>query len=314
MDRQHTQQIQTLTRTLICYLLPTNCYLLPTTNSLSMSCGSYQSRVFRATLCIAPKHIGFLIGPRGSVIKGLQRKYGIRSKILQKECEYKLSGPEESVNSAIADIRRHIQWINSLEDKPKKSKLQKTSSVDEDGWSTVTVRSTTKKPVQTSPRMAVTAGRFEALDDSDEESVSAPIESKVAVPEPRSPRKPTGVWSKKRRVTFAHDATGQDEIREFDKNEPPICVSSGSEADASDEDDAYMAQKTSANAWRPSRNRSNGIKMMRNIALENDPAKKAELQTEYKRQKNAARQSWADICDDHDLCCSWGSDSDDDSE
>lgn len=278
-----------------------------------MSCGSHQSRVFRATLCIAPKHIGFLIGPRGSVIQGLQRKYGIRSKILQKECEYKLSGPEEGVNNAIADIRRHIQWINSLE-KPKKSKLQKTTCVDEDGWSTVTARSTAKKPVKTSPRMDVTAGRFEALDDSDEESGGAPIESNVAVPEPRSPRKPTGVWARKPRVTFAHDATGQDEIREFDKNEPPICVSSGSEAEPSDEDDAYMAQKTSANAWRPSRRRSIGITMMRDIARGDNPAKKAELKAEYKRQKNAPRQSWADICDDHDRSGGWGSDSDDDSE
>lgn len=261
-----------------------------------MSRRSYQSRVFRATLCIAPKHIGFLIGPRGSVIKGLQRKYGIHSKILQKECEYKLSGPQEGVNSAIAEIRRHIQWINSLE-KPKKSKLQKVSTVvDEDGWSTVTVRSTTKKPVKTTPQMAVTAGRFEALDDSDEELESTPTE--------------------KPRVTFAHDATGQDEIREFDKNEPPISVSSGSEAEPSDEDDAYMAQKTSTNAWRPSRRRSNGIKMMRDIARENDSAKKAELKAEYRRQKNAAPMSWADICDEHDRSGSWGSDtdSDDDSE
>ena len=162
--------------------------------------------------------------------------------------------------------------------------------------------------------MAVTAGRFESLDDSDDESASAPTESKVAVPEPRSPRKPIGVWSRKRRVTFAHDATGQDEIREFNKNEPPICVSSGSEAEPSDEDDAYMSQKTSANAWRPARRRSTGIKMMRDIAREDNPSKKAKLKAEYKLQKNAAPQSWADICDDHDRSGCWGSDSDSDDD
>ena len=243
-----------------------------------------HSNVFRAKLNVNKKHIGFLIGPSGSVIRGLQVKYGIHSQILQEECVYNLSGPMEGVKSAIADIRRHIQWINNLQGRNRKPQ-KVTNTVDEYGWTTVKVHSNTKQPVKTSPHITVGAGRFEELDDSDEESTSAPTESKVAVPEHRQPPKLMGAWRSKLRVTFAHDATGQDEIREFDKNEPPICVSSGSEAELCDEDDAYMAQKTSTNAWRPA-------------------CRKAE----YKKKKNTIRQSWADVCDD------MSSDSDDDED
>ena len=69
---------------------------------------------YRANLNISKKHIGFLIGPKGKIINGLKRKHGVYASIDERNCVYKLNGPQAAVEAAINDIRTHINWINGI--------------------------------------------------------------------------------------------------------------------------------------------------------------------------------------------------------
>lgn len=244
---------------------------------------------YRANLNISKKHIGFLIGPKGKIINGLKRKHGVYASIDERNCVYRLNGPQAAVEAAINDIRTHINWINGI--KPKTPK-RKAIQPQQDGWSVVTTRAKKATPAPT-PEPVKTAknGQYETLESSDDESDES--ESNIRLPQSRPAPKLLGVWSKKPRVTFAHDATGQDEIREFYKNEPPIAVSSGSDDEPNDDDIAYMAKKKTKKPWKSSGN----IAKLRDIAREKDESKKSEMKTAYKQQKTTKKR-WADLVDE----------------
>ena len=245
-----------------------------------------RNAVFRATLKVQRSHVGFLVGARGATIKGLQKKHGIRSHIDQTTLEYKLSGPEPNVRDAIADIKKHVEWIKNLQPRSQPEPVKRTvkNEVDEDGFTTI--RSSGRRPTRktVAPIQLETTNKYAGFDsDSDDEE------------EDTQESKP--------RVTFAHDATGEDEIRRFDKNDPPSAVSSPTNSDnePSADDLAYLASKTStSNAWRPRRARTSSIRDLRNDMDNLTPAEMVESLSKRKKTRTQKSKSWADIADEWD--------------
>lgn len=241
-----------------------------------------RSAVFRAKLNIQRHCIGFLIGPKGSVIKGLQRKHRIRSRIDQDALVYHLSGNEQDVRNAISDIQKHVNWIKNLDIKapePKPTRPKKNQP-DSDGWTVCGKARDIAEPKPTKSLSIETSNKFAGFEDSDDE-------------EPQEETK----TSPRRRVTFAHDATGEDEIRLFDKDAPASDVSDNSsdEDEPTEEDLAYLASKrSSTNAWRP-RSRTTSVSGDSHLKKLNQWAKGGP-----KPKKTAIKESWADICDEWD--------------
>ena len=163
----------------------------------------------------------------------------------------------------------------------------------EDGWNVVTTSSRSKSVKTNLPKLKLTQ-RYAFLEQVE------PVEQPTTVfagPKPVTPLALKGAWAKKSRVTFAHDATGEDEIRFFDKNAPASAVSScDSSSDMSDEDAAYFASKTSSgNAWKPA---------FHNILTKEEVKQKKEAilarlaEKRVARKSPAVKKSWADIADD----------------
>ena len=90
-----------------------------------------RNSIYRASIAVKKQHVGHLIGRGGSVIRGLQQKYGIRSKIDEQNLRYLLSGPQRNVDAAVAEIQQTIAKLNELvSEQPRRP--QKVT--DEDGW------------------------------------------------------------------------------------------------------------------------------------------------------------------------------------
>lgn len=249
-----------------------------------------STSVYHARLNVKKHHLSFLIGKGGVTIKCLQREHNIRSHINQKELVYYLSGEKNSVDAAAAAITKHIRWIDNLPVfAAKKKKVSRKNRPDADGWTVAGAAPAKPKLEESTPVVLKNDNKY------------AGFESDTDDDEPEE--KP------KKRVTFAHDATGEDEIREFDKDEPASYVSNSSgEDEPSDEDIAYLASKrTSATAWRP-RSRSQSPAADSNsgntfiTALRDHVVNGAD-----KPQRKAVKKSWADIADE----CESDSDGDD---
>ena len=163
---------------------------------------SYRRQVYKTTLQVEPRHIGYLIGPKGAVIKALQQKHGIRSRIHQEKCLYLLSGAEQNVLAAVQEIQQHIDWINNVTDKRKET-MAPQEQREEDGWTSAGPRRRSKnQPRRVVEKTTTTEYRsensFAGLDSDSDEETDEPRTGKYSgeVPAPAKVFKPTGCWAK----------------------------------------------------------------------------------------------------------------------
>lgn len=162
-------------------------------------------KVYEKTLNVEKNHIGYLIGPKGSVIKKLQQKHGIRSRIDQEKRVYKLSGTERDVIAAVAEIQQHIEWINNVTSKREQSMAreeQREEQREEEGWANAGPRRRTKKQprrmVEKTTEEFKSENHFAGLDsDSEDETDERDIVGKYngEVPAVAEVFKPTGCWA-----------------------------------------------------------------------------------------------------------------------
>ena len=173
-----------------------------TTYRPSRNRSNTRRNVYQTVLNVEKSHIGYLIGPRGSVIKGLQQKYGIRSRIDQENRKYILSGDESKVKEAVQDINRHISWIYSVTKKTE-TPMSEQEQKEEAGWSRGNrsknqprrmVQKTTARPIQST-------NAFASLDSDSDES-DGEVEEDIRsgkyhgdVPSVGAVSKPTGSWA-----------------------------------------------------------------------------------------------------------------------
>lgn len=245
----------------------------------------YASSLYCAGIQLKKHHLSFLIGKRGVAINGIKQQFKVSASIHQRELVYNLSGTKANVDAAAKAITRHMSWIDNLPAFKSARTVPRKNLPDEDGW-TVSGSSPVPPKLKESPKFELdTSNKFAGF-DSDAEDDDEAVEAAPA-----------------KKVTFAHDATGEDEIREFDKNEPPIYVSNSSGDDEpSDEDVAYLASKRSTSgAWRP-RSRS------QSPAAASSDEGKSYIQTlrdhlangSPKPKRSVNKKSWADIADEDD--------------
>lgn len=163
---------------------------------------SSRRQAYERTLRVESSHIGYLIGPKGSVIKGLQQKHGIRSRINQEKCLYLLSGPQQNVLAAVQEIQQHIDWINNVTDKRKET-MSPQEQREEDGWTSAGPRRRSKnQPRRMVEKTTATEHRsensFAGLDSDSDEEIVEPRTGKYSgeVPAPAKVFKPTGQWAK----------------------------------------------------------------------------------------------------------------------
>ena len=190
----------------------------------------YASSLYCAGIQLKKHHLSFLIGKGGCVIKGIQQEHNVDAKIHQRDLVYNLSGNRSNVDAAVAAIKKHMSWIDDLPAFKSTRQKPMKNTPDEDGW-TVTGKKDANPKLQKAHYAEVkTINQYAGFDSDDDEPVTS-----------------------QKRVTFAHDATGEDDVREFDKDEPASYVSNSSGDDEpSDEDIAYLSNKcTTSTAWRP---------------------------------------------------------------
>lgn len=170
------------------------------TGSRQQQRGSRRQAYVR-TLTVKSSHIGYLIGPKGSVIKALQQKHGIRSRINQEKCLYILSGPQQNVLAAVQEIQQHIDWINNVTAKREQAKTPQEQRED-DGWTRAGPRRRSKnQPSRTVEKTTPTEFRsensFAGLDSDSDEETDAPSTGKYSGDTPAVAKvfKPTGCWA-----------------------------------------------------------------------------------------------------------------------
>jgi hypothetical protein len=149
--------------------------------------------IYRASVDVKKQHVGHLIGRGGSVIRGLQQKYGIRSKIDEQNLRYLLSGPQRNVDAAVAEIRQTIAKLNELvSEQPRRP--QKVT--DDDGWT----HSEEKVAVQPRRKVAkaiiAPTNRFNFGDSSDDDDEQEEEETECIGPiTGYKEHKPEGQWA-----------------------------------------------------------------------------------------------------------------------
>ena len=165
-------------------------------SSKSRSAQQVRTPIYHKRINVDKNHIGYLIGPKGSVIKGLQQKYGIRSRIDQKKQVYTLSGAEKNVTEAIVEIQKHIEWINNVSSKREQA-LSSREQLEEDGWTSVGPRRKSKNQPhrmveKTKLPQFSSVNSFAGLDDDDTASTEKCNEE---VPSVSVVAEPIGCWA-----------------------------------------------------------------------------------------------------------------------
>lgn len=189
-SRTNTNQLQPTTY----YLLPamasrTHTYR-PNRNQRDRSRNQRgRNSIYRASVDVKKEHVGHLIGRGGSVIRGLQQKYGIRSKIDEQNLRYLLSGPQRNVDAAVAEIRQTIAKLNDVVSVQSRRPHKVT---DDEGWTH------TEEKVAVQPRRKVAkaiiapTNRYDFGDSSDDEEE----ETECIVPiTGYKEHKPEGQWA-----------------------------------------------------------------------------------------------------------------------
>jgi hypothetical protein len=125
-----------------------------------------RNSIFRASLPVKKEHVGHLIGRGGSVIRGIQQKYGIRSKIDEENLRYLLSGQKRNVDAAVADIQQSIAKLNSITSvAPRRPQMV----TDEDGWTHTEEKRAAQPRRNVAKTIIVPQNRFDFGDSSDDE-------------------------------------------------------------------------------------------------------------------------------------------------
>lgn len=160
-----------------------------------------RRQAYEKTLRVESSHIGYLIGPKGSVIKGLQQKHGIRSRINQEKCLYLLSGPQQNVLAAVQEIQQHIDWIKNVTAKREEAKTPQEQRED-DGWTSAGPRRRSKNQPRrvvekTTPTEFRSENSFAGLDSDSDEETDVPSTGKYSGETPAVAKvfKPTGCWA-----------------------------------------------------------------------------------------------------------------------
>ena len=241
--------------------LPTTYYLLPAMASRTHTYRPNRNQrgrkgIYRASVDVKKEHVGHLIGRGGSVIRGLQQKYSIRSKIDEQNLRYLLSGPQRNVDAAVAEIRQTIAKLNDVVSVQSRRPQKVT---DDEGWTH------TEEKVAVQPRRKVakaiiaTTNRFDFGDSSDDEEE----ETECIGPIPSyKEHKPEGQWANgvvasvkeegqtrlsvgmlKQRLTVAKDELAKAE-KALAYHQSQNTGSWADEADIADaQDDVYTAEE-----------------------------------------------------------------------
>ena len=185
-------------RTTNYYLLTTTLYsLLPTMSSRTRTYRPNRNQrgrkgIYRASVDIKKQHVGHLIGRGGSVIRGIQQKYGIRSKIDEQNLRYLLSGPQRNVDAAVAEIRQTIAKLNEVVSVQSRRPQKVT---DDDGWT----HSEEKVAVQPRRKVAkaiiAPTNRFDFGDSSDDEEQEEEETECIGPITGYKEHKPEGQWA-----------------------------------------------------------------------------------------------------------------------
>lgn len=237
----------------------------------------YASSLYCAGIQLKKHHLSFLIGKGGCVIKGIQQEHNVDAKIHQRDLVYNLSGNRSNVDAAVAAIKKHMSWIDDLPAFKSTRQKPMKNTPDEDGW-TVTGKKDANPKLQKAHYAEVkTINQYAGFDSDDDEAATS-----------------------QKRVTFAHDATGEDDVREFDKDEPASYVSNSSGDDEpSDEDIAYLSNKcTASTAWRPRSHKQSPTVSDSNSGKSYINAIRNNLKKKSSKPERSVKKRWADICDD----------------
>lgn len=166
-----------------------------------------RNSIYRASVAVKKQHVGHLIGRGGSVIRGLQQKYGIRSKIDEQNLRYLLSGPQRNVDAAVAEIQQTIAKLNALIWVNPNSSQKVT---DDDGWT----HSEEKVAVQPRRKVAkaiiAPTNRFDFGDSSDDEEEEEEETECIGPITGYKEHKPEGQWANG--VTAAVKKEGQTRL------------------------------------------------------------------------------------------------------
>ena len=184
-------------RTTTYQLLLTTYYLLPAMASRTHTYRPNRNQrgrnsIYRASVDVKKQHVGHLIGRGGSVIRGLQQKYGIRSKIDEQNLRYLLSGPQRNVDAAVAEIQQTIAKLNELVSQQPRRPQKVT---DDDGWTH------TEEKVAVQPRRKVAkaiiapTNRFDFGDSSDDEEQEEEETECIGPIAGYKEHKPEGQWA-----------------------------------------------------------------------------------------------------------------------
>jgi len=151
-----------------------------------------RNSIYRASVAVKKQHVGHLIGRGGSVIRGLQQKYGIRSKIDEQNLRYLLSGPQRNVDAAVAEIQQTIAKLNELVSQQPRRPQKVT---DDEGWTH------TEEKVAVQPRRKVAkaiiapTNRFDFGDSSDDEEQEEEETECIGPITDYKEHKPEGQWA-----------------------------------------------------------------------------------------------------------------------
>ncbi len=149
-----------------------------------------RNSIHRDSVSVKKEHVGHLIGRGGAAIRGLQQKYGIRSKIDEGKLLYLLSGPKRNVDAAVAEIR---QTISKLSDAYQETSSRKMVT-DDDGWTYTGVKTSVQpvRKIHRPPAIVIPKNRFEFGDSSDEDE----DEPEQTIPTADyKEQKPEGQWA-----------------------------------------------------------------------------------------------------------------------
>jgi hypothetical protein len=148
-----------------------------------------RNSIYRASIAVKKQHVGHLIGRGGSVIRGLQQKYGIRSKIDEQNLRYLLSGPQRNVDAAVAEIQQTIAKLNDVVSVQSRRPQKVT---DDEGWTHTEEKVAVQPRRKVAKSIIVPTNRFDFGDSSDDEEE----ETECIVPiMGYKEHKPEGQWA-----------------------------------------------------------------------------------------------------------------------
>lgn len=130
--------------------------------------------------------MGHLIGRGGSVIRGIQQKYGIRSKIDELKLQYLLSGQKRNVDAAVGEIQQAIDKLNALI----------WVNPNNDGSSPYSEEKSVDKPRRKVSKATTPTNRFDFGESSDDDDEEEDDETECTVPMvDYKEHKPEGQWA-----------------------------------------------------------------------------------------------------------------------